>query len=146
MQVRGSLPLHVAKAVPSSCPIHSFQTLTYQGHKNRTLRIQYLVLFQQYFIPLTCRLILRFLQIQLSTACWRNYFSPHHRYKIFNTLAINLLENTWHFTTVPMIETSCMESPLRTCLPIETTTDNRTPTGSYRPVSHGSPIVSMVAR
>lgn len=40
---------------------------------------------------LTCRFILRFLQIQLCTARWRNSFSPHQIYKIFNTLAINLL-------------------------------------------------------
>ena len=46
---------------------------------------------QQNFVLLTCRFFLRFLQIQLSTACWRNSFSPYQRYEIFNTLAINLL-------------------------------------------------------
>ena len=34
-------------------------------------------------------------------ACWRNSFSPCQRYKIFNTLTINLLGNNQHFTTVP---------------------------------------------
>ena len=45
----------------------------------------------QYSGPLTCRFILRFLQIQFCTACWRNSFSPYQIYKTFNTLAINLL-------------------------------------------------------
>ena len=49
-RVRSSLPSHGAEAASSSCPIHSFQTLTYRGHKNRTPRIQYLVLFQQNFV------------------------------------------------------------------------------------------------
>ena len=50
LQVRSSLPSHGAEAASSSCPIRYFQTLTYRGHKNRTPRIQYLVLFQQNFV------------------------------------------------------------------------------------------------
>ena len=51
-----------------------FQTLTYRGHKNRTLRIRYLVLFRQNISFVICRILLRFIQIQHSTACWRNSF------------------------------------------------------------------------
>ena len=84
-------------------PNSLFSKLTCRGHKNRTPRIQYLALIQQNFVLLTCRFILRFLQIQLSTACWRNSFSPYQRYKIFNTLAINLLGNFQFFPTVPIL-------------------------------------------
>ena len=102
---RSSPPSPAMGATASSYPIHSFQTLTGKSHKNRTPRIQCLVLFQQNFVLLTCRFILRFLQIQLPTACWRNSFSPYQRYKIFNTLAINLLGNFQHFPTVPIVQT-----------------------------------------
>ena len=76
-RVRSSLPSHGAEAASSSCPIHSFQTLTYRGHKNRTPRIQYLVLIQQNFV--WHAVFLRFLQIQLCTACWRKSFSPYKK-------------------------------------------------------------------
>lgn len=35
--------------------------------------MEYLVLFQQNFVLLTSQGFLQFLQIQLSTACWRNF-------------------------------------------------------------------------
>ena len=62
-----------------------------------------MVLFQQNFVLLTCRFILRFLQIQLSLACWRNSFSPYQIYENSITLSINLLRNSRHFPTVPKL-------------------------------------------
>ena len=101
---RSSPPSPAMGATASSYPIHSFQTLTGKSHKNRTPKTECLVLFQQNFVLLTCRFILRFLQIQLPTACWRNSFSPYQRYKIFNTLTINLLGNFQHFPTAPSLK------------------------------------------
>ena len=80
-------------------PNSSFQTLTYRGYKNRTPRIRYWVLIQQNFLLLTCRFILRFLQIQLGPV--GGFFSPYQIYKIFNTLAINSLDKDLQFPTVP---------------------------------------------
>ena len=47
----------------------------------------------QYSVPLTCRFILRFLQIQFCTAYWKlNSIPTYQRYETSNVLAINLQE------------------------------------------------------
>ena len=103
LQVRSSLPSHGVEAASSSCPIRSFQTLTYRGHTNRTPRIKYLVLIQQTFGLLTCRLICAIPPNSASYGLLEEFFSPYQRYKTFNTLAINLLGNIRHSPTVPII-------------------------------------------
>jgi len=50
---------------------------------------------------------LQFLQIQLPTACWRNFFIPHQRYEIPIVLSINLLGNYQHFPILPILVSNC---------------------------------------